>query len=92
MFCLLWEVFVAVHNYVTNVSLIKNIKKEVRKWLRQQSKDCVVLVERWNKYQCWWRMCQEVLISHFYILYPFVTHLLTLLHNSSSENDAEIHS
>jgi hypothetical protein len=35
-------------------------------------------------YQCWWRICQEVNVFFrfeyhmFYVLYPFVTHLLTL--------------
>jgi hypothetical protein len=37
-------------------------------------------------YQCWWRSSQEinflffpqVLVSAFYVLYPFVTYLLTL--------------
>jgi hypothetical protein len=35
-------------------------------------------------YQCWWRICQEVNVfpsfeyHMFYVLYPFVTYLLTL--------------
>jgi hypothetical protein len=35
-------------------------------------------------YQCWWRICREIIcfsiLEHhmFYILYPFVTYLLTL--------------
>jgi hypothetical protein len=35
-------------------------------------------------YQCWWRICREIdVISRFeyhmfYVLYPFVTYLLTL--------------
>jgi hypothetical protein len=65
---------------------------EVRKWLRQQSKDFHAagfdaLVKRWNK-------CINVGGGHvkkqkfffqfrisFYILYPFVTYLLTLRFN-----------
>jgi hypothetical protein len=44
-------------------------------------------------YQCWGRMCREinvffqVLISHiFYVLYPFVTYLLTAPRNSPRYN------
>jgi hypothetical protein len=35
-------------------------------------------------YQCWWRICRELTVSYrfkyhmFYVLYPFVTYLLTL--------------
>jgi hypothetical protein len=35
-------------------------------------------------YQCWWRICREIIVFTrleyhvFYILYPFVTNLLTL--------------
>jgi hypothetical protein len=35
-------------------------------------------------YQCWWRMCSEVNVFPgfeqymFYVIYPFVTYLLTL--------------
>jgi hypothetical protein len=45
----------AIHNWLTNVSLMaKRLKREVRKWLRQQSKDVYVggldtVVERWDK-------------------------------------------
>jgi hypothetical protein len=51
--CLLFK---AVHNCVANISLMtKNlIRREVRKWLRQQSKDIYAvgfsaLVKRWDK-------------------------------------------
>jgi hypothetical protein len=36
-------------------------------------------------YQCWWRICREIIIFSrfeyhmFYVLYPFVAYLLTLL-------------
>jgi hypothetical protein len=60
----------------------------VRKWLRQESKDfyaaCFV-VKQWDKsYQCWWRLCREMNVfprfeyHMFYVLYIFVTYLLTL--------------
>jgi hypothetical protein len=35
-------------------------------------------------YQCWWRICLEIIVfsrfeyDMFYVLYPFVTYLLTL--------------
>jgi hypothetical protein len=35
-------------------------------------------------YQCWWRICREIIVFSrfeyhmFYVLYPFVTYLLTL--------------
>jgi hypothetical protein len=35
-------------------------------------------------YQCWWRICREIDVfsrfeyNMFYVLYPFVTYLLTL--------------
>jgi hypothetical protein len=35
-------------------------------------------------YQCWWRICRDINVSSsfeyhmFYVLYPFVTYLLTL--------------
>jgi hypothetical protein len=34
-------------------------------------------------YQCWWRICREIFFFRFeyhmfYVLYPFVTYLLTL--------------
>jgi hypothetical protein len=37
-------------------------------------------------YQCWWRICREINVfsgleyQMFYVLYPFVIYLLTLLH------------
>jgi hypothetical protein len=36
-------------------------------------------------YQCWWRICREINFSRFeyhmfYVLYPFVTYLLTPLY------------
>jgi hypothetical protein len=39
-------------------------------------------------YQCWWRICREInVFSRFechmsYILYPFMTYLLTVPHRS----------
>jgi hypothetical protein len=63
---------------------------EVRKWLRQQSKDFYAAgfdaltgkVTR-QVYQCSWRICREInyfsMFEYhtFYVLYPFVTYLLT---------------
>jgi hypothetical protein len=40
-------------------------------------------------YQCWWRICREIKVFSrfdchtFYVLYPFVTYLLTLPRNNS---------
>jgi hypothetical protein len=44
-------------------------------------------------YQCWQRICQEINVFSrfeyhtFYVLYPFVTYLLTLPHNSHEYRD-----
>jgi hypothetical protein len=65
----------------------EEVVTEVRKWLRQQSKDCGF--RRASKamghlYQCWWRICREINVvpsseNHiFYVVYPFVTYLRTL--------------
>jgi hypothetical protein len=63
---------------------------EVRKWLRQQLKGFhAVGFQHTSKvmgqvYQCWWRVCREIDVLPkfeyhiFYVLYPFVTYLLTL--------------
>jgi hypothetical protein len=46
-------------------------------------------------YQCWWRICREINVfptfeyDMFYVLYPFVTPLLTLPRN---DVDSMIHS
>jgi hypothetical protein len=57
---------------------------KVRKWLRQQSKDFYAAGKAMGQvYQCWWRICQEINAFSrfeyhtFYVLYPFVTYLLT---------------
>jgi hypothetical protein len=44
----------------------EEVETEVRKWLRQQSKNFYAagfdaLVKRWGQvYQCWWRMCRDI--------------------------------
>jgi hypothetical protein len=71
---------------------LKDVRKsQVRKWLRQQFKTFLCCgFRRTGKamgqaYQCWWRICREinVFVSRleyhiFYVLYPFVTYLMTL--------------
>jgi hypothetical protein len=65
---------------------------QVVKWLRQQLK-YVLLCCGFRRtgeaigqvYQCWWRICREINVLHsfeyhmYYVLYPFVSYLLTLL-------------
>jgi hypothetical protein len=62
----------------------EGVETEVRKWLRQQSKYFYAAgfdtqVKRWDT----WRICREINVfsrfqNHmFYVLYPFVTNLLT---------------
>jgi hypothetical protein len=67
----------------------RKVEMEVWMWLRQQSKDIYAAGWRISKvmgqvYQCWWRICQEISVFSrfkyhmFYVLYPFMTYLLTL--------------
>jgi hypothetical protein len=58
----------AVHNWVENLKDIRKsqmMPEQVRKWLRQQSKDFYAVgFRRTSKamgqvYQCWWRICRE---------------------------------
>jgi hypothetical protein len=69
----------------------EEVEMEVRKWLRQQSKDLYAadfdaLVKRWGKcinvggrYVEKYMFFSRFEYHMFYILYPFVTYLLTLL-------------
>jgi hypothetical protein len=67
----------------------EEVETEVRKWLRQQSKDfCAAGFERTGKvmeqiYQCCWmsrnKCFSQVRFSHVLRFYPFVTYLVTLL-------------
>jgi hypothetical protein len=81
----------AVYNWVEkSLKDVRNwqmMPDQERKWLRQQSKDCVF--QRTGKamgqiYQCWWWICREKNVFSrleyhiFYVLYPFLTYLLTL--------------
>jgi hypothetical protein len=68
------------------------VETKVRKWLRRRSKKLLCCwFRRTGKamgqvYQCWWRICRDINIFFrfeyhiFYVLYPFVTYLLTLRH------------
>jgi hypothetical protein len=69
----------------------EEVETEVSKWLRQQPKRLLCCgFRRTGKamrqlYQCWWRICREINVFFsrvgyymFYVLYPFVTYLLTL--------------
>jgi hypothetical protein len=71
----------------------EEVETEVRKWLRQQSKDFYAagfdaLVKRWDKCISVGGGCREINVfprfeyHMFYVLYPFVTHLLTLPRSS----------
>jgi hypothetical protein len=64
----------------------EEVETEVWKWLRQ-----LICCRLWHTgkamgevYQCWWRVCREINILSrfgyyiFYILYTYVTYLLTL--------------
>jgi hypothetical protein len=73
-------------------SKVADDETEVRKLLRQQSKTPLCCgFRRTGKamgqvYRCWWRTCREINvlffpgsnITFFYVLYPFMTYLLTL--------------
>jgi hypothetical protein len=75
-------------NALKDVRKSQMVPDEVRKRLRQHSKDCGF--RRTGKamrqvYQCWWRICREINVFFsrfeyrmFYVVYPFVTYLLTL--------------
>jgi hypothetical protein len=60
------------------------VETEVWKWLRQQSKDLYAAMEQ--MYQCSWRIYREINVfcrfeyHIFYVLYTFVTYLVTLPH------------
>jgi hypothetical protein len=66
----------------------EEVETEVRKWLREQLNTCCWFrhtgKEMGQAYQCWWRICREVNVlsrfeyNMFYVLYPFVSYLLTL--------------
>jgi hypothetical protein len=57
----------------------EEVETEVRKWLRQQR----TAKAMGQVYQCWWKICREINVFSrfeyhmFYVLYPFVTYLLT---------------
>jgi hypothetical protein len=69
-------------NSLKNVRKLQMMPDQVRKWLRQQSKDFYAagfdaLVKRWEGqvYQYWWRICREINVFSrfeyhmFYVLY-----------------------
>jgi hypothetical protein len=64
----------------------EDVETEVRKWLRQQSKDFYAAAGKaiGQVDQCWWRVCREIdtfpsfEYHMFCVLYPFVTLLMTL--------------
>jgi hypothetical protein len=67
----------AVHNWVTNVSLMtKRLKRRCGSGTGKAMG---------QMYQCWWRIYREVNVFFrfeyhlFYVLYSFLTYLLTLL-------------
>jgi hypothetical protein len=49
-------------------------------------------------YQCWWRICREINaffppssnITCFYVLYPFVTYLMTLPRMSQQDHSNDV--
>jgi hypothetical protein len=87
----------ALHNWIQKrgkrYADDEEVKMEVRKWLRQQSKYFYAAGFDTGKamgqaYQCWWRIRREINIfasfeyHMFYVLCPFVTYLLTLPSNT----------
>jgi hypothetical protein len=75
-------------NVLKDVRKSQMMPDQAQKWLRQQSKVFYAEFRRTRKamgqvYQCWWRICREIDVSSrfeyhmFYVLYPFVTYLLT---------------
>jgi hypothetical protein len=47
-------------NSLKNVRKSQMVPDQVRKWLRQQSKDFHAAVKMMGQvYQCWWRICRE---------------------------------
>jgi hypothetical protein len=79
----------AVHNWIEKLfygrSKVADHETEVRKWLRQQSKDFYAAGKAMGQvYECWWRVCREINVLSsfgyhmFYVLYPFVAYSLTL--------------
>jgi hypothetical protein len=61
----------------------EEVKTEVLKWLRQQSKDVYAasfdpLVKRWGEvYQCWWRICRDTI---FFFQFR-ISHILRFISN-----------
>jgi hypothetical protein len=79
----------AVHNWVTNVSMMtKRLKRRCGSgWDNSQILLCCEFrltgKATGQVYQCWWRICREIKVLSrleyhmLYVLYPFVTYLLT---------------
>jgi hypothetical protein len=66
----------------------EEVERKVQMWLRKQSKDFYAASFDTLVKRCW-RLCLEIKVFFsrfeyhmFYILNPFVTHLLTLSHNT----------
>jgi hypothetical protein len=75
----------AVHNWIQKSGKLfaddEEVEREVRKWVRNQSKAFYIagfdaLVKQWDMYRCWWRICREINVYFrfeyhvFYVLYP----------------------
>jgi hypothetical protein len=83
----------ALHNWVEKrgkrFADDEEVETEVRKWQRTAKRRLCCGFRRTDKamgqvYQCWWRICREISVYPrlkyhvFYVLYPFVTYLLSL--------------
>jgi hypothetical protein len=80
----------AVHNWVDEFSLGRSkVADDARPGKEMAEATFILWVSTTGKamgqvYQCWWRNCRDIDVFSrfeyhiFYILYPFVTYLLTL--------------
>jgi hypothetical protein len=85
-------------NSLKDVRKSQMMPDQVRKWLRQLSKDFRRTGKAMGQvYQSWWRICREINIySRFeyhmsHVLYPSVTYLLTLSRSSSTASITKLH-
>jgi hypothetical protein len=74
----------------------EEVETEVRKWRRQQSKDFYAACSAMGQvYQSSWRICREINVFYrfeyhmFYVIYPFMTYLLTPPRNMNKSVEAK---
>jgi hypothetical protein len=77
------------HNWVQNFSQgrskIAEMPDQVRKWLRQQSKDFYVtgFDAMGQAYQCWWRICRETNVFFFQFRISHVLQFISICDRST---------